>query len=74
MIIQVKGKSYVNREILSLNGEQGINKEGEMALVWHKKASRTVLQTSSLFHTHTVLVQTHNMTTVKEIAKQCCHL
>jgi len=28
------------------------------------------LQTSSLLHTHTLLVQTHNMTTVKEIAEQ----
>ena len=24
--------------------------------------------------THTLLVQTHNMTTVKEIAEQCCQL
>ena len=44
-----------------------------MALVWHKNASRTALQTSSLLRTHTLLVQTHNMTTVKEIAEQCCH-
>ena len=42
-----------------------------MALVWHEKASRTALQTSSVLHTHTLLVQTHNMTTVKEIAEQC---
>ena len=42
-----------------------------MALVWHEKASRTALQTSSLSHTHTLLVQTHNMTTAKEIAEQC---
>ena len=33
-----------------------------MALVWHEKASRTALQTSS----HTLLVQAHNTTTVKE--------
>ena len=45
-----------------------------MALVWHEKASRTALQTSSLLHTHTLLVQTHNMTTVKEIAEQCRQL
>ena len=45
-----------------------------MALVCHEKASRTALQTSSLLHTHTLLVQTHNMTTVKEIAEQCCQL
>ena len=32
-----------------------------------EKASRTALQTSSVLHTHTLLVQTHNMTTVKEI-------
>ena len=38
-----------------------------MALVWDEKASRTALQTSSVSHTHTLLVQTHNMTTVKEI-------
>ena len=38
-----------------------------MALVWHEKASRTALQTSSVLHTHTLLVQTHNMTTVKQI-------
>ena len=50
---------------------QGITIKGrEMALVWHEKASRTALQTSSLLHTHTRLVQTHNMTTVEEIAEQ----
>ena len=54
---------------------QGIRIKGrEMALVWHEKASRTALQTSSLLHTHTLLVQTHNMTTVKEIAEQCRQL
>ena len=37
-----------------------------MALIWHEKASRTALQTSS--------VQTHTMTTVKEIAEQCRQL
>jgi len=45
-----------------------------MALVCHEKASRTALQTSSLLHTHTLLVQTHIMTTVKEIAEQCRQL
>jgi len=40
-----------------------------MALVWYEKASRTALKMGSLSHTHTLLVQTHNMTTVKEIAK-----
>ena len=47
---------------------QGIGIKGrEMALVWHEKASRIVLQTSSVLHKHTLLVQTHNMTTVKDI-------
>ena len=41
-----------------------------MALYWYEKASRTALQTSSLLHKHTLLAQTHNMTTVKEIAEQ----
>ena len=41
-----------------------------MALVWHEKASLTALQTSSVNLTHTLLVQTHSMTTVKEIADQ----
>ena len=45
-----------------------------MALVWHKKATRTALQTSSLLHTHTVLVKTHIMTAVREIAEQCRQL
>jgi len=55
--------------------EQGIGIKGkEIALVWHKKASRTVLQTSSVNLTNTLLVQTHNITTVKEIAKQCHEL
>ena len=45
----------------------------EMALVWYEKASRTALQTSSVNLTHTHLVQTDNMTTVMEIAEQCCH-
>ena len=45
-----------------------------MALVWHEKASRTALQTSTIILTHTLLEQTHNMITVKEIAEQCCQL
>jgi len=49
-------------------------KEREMALVWHEKANRTALQTSSVSHTHTLLVQTHNMTKIKEIAEQCRQL
>ena len=40
--------------------KQGIGMKGkEMALVWHEKASRTALQTSSVFLTHTLLVQAH---------------
>ena len=46
----------------------------EMALVWHEKVSSTALQTSTLLHTYTLLVRTHNMTTVKEIPEQCCQL
>jgi len=39
---------------------QGIGIKGkEMALVWHEKANRTALQTSSENFTHTLLVQTH---------------
>ena len=34
----------------------------------------TALQTSSVFLTHTLLAQSHNMTTVKEIAEQCRQL
>ena len=45
-----------------------------MDLVWHEKASRTALQTNSLSHTHTLLVQKHDMTTPKEIAEQCRQL
>ena len=55
--------------------KQGIRIKGrEMKLVWHEKASRTALQTSSLLHTHTLSVQTHNMTTVKEIEEKCRQL
>ena len=55
--------------------KQGIRIKGrEMKLVWHEKASRSALQTSSLLHTHTLSVQTHNMTTVKEIAEKCRQL
>ena len=54
---------------------QGIGIKGkEMALVWHEKASRTVLQTSTVNLTHTLLVHTHNMTTVMESAEQCSQL
>ena len=45
-----------------------------MALVWHEKANRTALQTSLLSHTYALLIQTHNMTTVKESAEQCRQL
>ena len=49
---------------------QGIAIKGkEMAPVWHEKTSRNALQTSSVFLTQTLLVQTHNITTVKEIAE-----
>ena len=54
---------------------QGIGIKGkEMALVWHEKAIRTALQTSLVNLTHTLLVQTHNITPVKEIAEQCRQL
>ena len=54
---------------------QGIGIKGKkMALVWHEEVSRTALQTSSVFLTHTLLVQTHNMTTVKKISEQCRQL
>ena len=54
---------------------QGIGIKGRaMVVVWHEKASRTALKTSSVLHTHNLLVQTHNMTTVKEIAEQCRQL
>ena len=39
-----------------------------------EKARCTALQTVSLLHTHTLLVQTHNMTTVKESAEKCRQL
>ena len=75
--MQNKLKKRINLIYITTNtGQyQGIRIKGrEMALVWHEKASRTALQTSSLLHTHTLLVQTHNMTTVKEIAEQCRQL
>ena len=54
---------------------QGIRIKGrEMALVWQEKSSPTALQTSSLLHIHTLLIQTLNMTTVNEIAEQCRQL
>ena len=54
---------------------QGIGIKGkEMVLVWHEKASRTAFQTSLVNLTHTLLLQAHTMTTVKEIAEQCCQL
>ena len=59
----------------ALTTTQGIGiRWKEMAPVWHEKASGTALQTSSVNLTHTLLVQTHNMTTVKEVAEQCCQL
>ena len=37
---------------------------------WNKgKGNGVGLQTSSVLHTHTLLVQTHNMTTVKEMTE-----
>ena len=42
----------------------------EMMLVWHEKASRTALQTSSVLHTHTFDTDTQTKTTVNEIAEQ----
>ena len=55
--------------------DQGIGIKGkEMALVRHEKASLTALHTSSVNLAHTLLVQTHNMTTVKIIAEQCRQL
>ena len=66
----IESKEFSFKQLL-----QGIGIKGkEMALVWHEKASRTALQTSSVNLTNTLLVQTHNMTTVKEIAEQCLSL
>ena len=42
--------------------QSGNKNKREMALVW---------RTSSLLHTNTLLIQPHNMTTVKEILEQC---
>ena len=54
---------------------QGIGIKGkEMVLVWHEKASRTALQTSSVNFAQILSVQTHTMTTAKEVAEQCCQL
>ena len=61
--------------LVCMENSQGLGIKGRaMTLVRHEKASRTALQTSSLLHTHTLLVQTHTMTTVKEIAEQCRQL
>jgi len=54
------------RSVMNLN--QGIRIKGrDLALVWHEKASRNALQTSSLY-AHS-FGYTHNSTTVKEIAE-----
>ena len=55
----------------SIGVSQGVGIKGkEMALVCHEKASGTALQKSSVNLTHTLLVKTHNMTTVKEVSEQ----
>jgi len=54
-----------NDKHLLKSQNQGIGIKGnKMELVWHEKASCTALQTSTVNLTHTLLVQTHNMTTV----------
>ena len=53
-------------------GNKNKGKGNGAGLAW--EASRTALQTSSLLHTHTLLGQTHNMITVKEIEEQCRQL
>ena len=59
-------------KVQQMQTNQGIGIKGrEMVQVWHEKASGTALQTSSLLLTHTLLIQTHNMTTVKEISEKC---
>ena len=74
MIGSLRYPSYLLLSFRESEWEYGIGLKGrEMALVWHEKASRTALQTSSLLYTHTLLVQTQNMTTVKEIAEKCRH-
>ena len=45
-----------------VQSNQGIGIKGRaMALVWHEKVRCTALQASSVLHTQTLLVQTHNM-------------
>ena len=64
----IRKSLIMNYVFYILRENQGTRIKGrEMALVWHEKASRTALQTSSVSHMHTLLVQTHNMTTVEEI-------
>ena len=43
----------------------------EMALVWHEKARSTALQTGSLLHTNTLLVQTQMMFPPPGIKPDC---
>ena len=50
---------------LSVTGNRNKGKGNGTGLAW-ESCSRTALQTSSVSHTHTLLVQTDNMTTVKE--------
>ena len=54
------------------SGNKNKGNENGTGLAW--KASSTALQTTLLPHTHSLLVQTHNMTTVKESAEQYCQL
>ena len=63
----------LNCQVASKNREPRI-KGKEMMLVWHEKASRTALQTSSVLHTHTFDTDTQTKTTVNEIAEQCRQL
>ena len=57
---EIKVRKHTKNPLaISVNPQRIGIKGREMALVWHEKASRTALQTSSVLHTHTLLVQTH---------------
>ena len=51
-------------------GNRNKGKGNGAGLAWES----TTLQTSTVNFTHTLLVQTHNMITVKDTAEQCCQL
>ena len=75
--IQRYSSCFGNKYIFTqgcISGNKNKGKGNGAGLVWESQSHCFADEFVTSYYTHTLLVQTHNMTTVKEIAEQCRQL